>query len=153
MSGFPWWAWAILAGILGIAEMHVPGAYLIWMALGAAVTAFADAAFGMALAGQTATFAVASAVSCGAGFFVYRAFDRRGRRPSSPLNERGVAMLGARGTVCETFVNGHGKVRLGDSVWLATGPDMPQGAPIVVSAVQGTRLVVQMVPGAPAEVR
>ncbi len=52
-------------------------------------------------------------------------------------------MLGARGMVCEPFVNGHGKVRLGDSVWLAAGPDLADGTPVVVSAVRGTRLVVQ----------
>jgi predicted membrane protein len=35
----PWWGWAILAALLGLAEMHAPGCYLIWIALGAALTA------------------------------------------------------------------------------------------------------------------
>ena len=54
-------------------------------------------------------------------------------------------MVGARGTVCDAFFNGRGKVRVGDGVWLADGPDLPEGTPIVVSAVRGTRLVVQAV--------
>lgn len=142
MTGFPWWAWIILAGVLGLAEMGVPGAYLMWIALGAAVTAFADAALGLSLEGQLGTFAVASALSCTGGFFFYRMMQPR-PRGEAPLNEPHRAMLGARGRVCEAFLAGRGKVRIGDTVWLATGPDLAEGASVVVSGVHGTRLVVE----------
>jgi membrane protein implicated in regulation of membrane protease activity len=52
-------------------------------------------------------------------------------------------MIGAKGLVAETIENGHGKVRLGDSVWLAEGPDMQSGAPIAVVGVKGTVLIVE----------
>ena len=143
----PWWGWVVLAGMLGLAEMHVPGAYLIWMALGAALTGAVDAAFGLSLEGQLGTFAAASAASCAGGYFVYRELHRRQQSGIStdeiPLNERGLSMVGARGTVCEAILNGRGKVRLGDGVWLATGPDLAEGTPVAVTAVQGTRLFVQ----------
>jgi membrane protein implicated in regulation of membrane protease activity len=151
MSGFGWWAWMILAGALGVAEMFAPGAYLVWIALGAALTGAADAAFGLSLEGQLGAFAAATALSCAVGYFVYRGLHSR-QRQEEPLNERHRAMLGERGTVCETFVNGRGKVRLGDSVWLAAGPDLAEGATVVVSGFRGTRLVVDaMSPKAPAE--
>ena len=51
-------------------------------------------------------------------------------------------MIGARGTVCQAFVNGRGKVRIGDTVWLADGPDLAEGTPVVVAGVRGTRLEV-----------
>ena len=149
MSGFPWWAWIVLAGVLGLAEMHVPGAYLMWIALGAALTALADVAFGLSLEGQLGVFALASALSCGAGFFVYRLMQPGGRG-EAPLNDPHRAMLGMRGTVCEAFLSGRGKVRVGDSVWLATGPDLAEGAPVVVSGVRGTRLVVAPMEPRPA---
>jgi membrane protein implicated in regulation of membrane protease activity len=139
----------ILAGLLGLAELHVPGSYLVWIAVGAAITSAVHAAFGASLEGQLATFAVASVLSCAAGYFVYRQLGRR-RRGEVPLNDRALAMVGARGTVCEAFYNGRGKVRLGDSVWLAIGPDLGEGAPIVVGAVRGTRLVVEPVKPSPA---
>jgi membrane protein implicated in regulation of membrane protease activity len=134
----------ILAGVLGLAEMGVPGAYLMWIALGAALTGAVHAAFGVSVEGQFGIFAAASAVSCVVGYFVYRRMDRQ-VRGETPLNDKSVAMLGARGTVCEAFFNGRGKVRLGDGVWLADGPDLAEGAPVVVSAVRGTRLIVQAV--------
>jgi membrane protein implicated in regulation of membrane protease activity len=142
MSGMPWWGWIVAAGVLALSELHVPGSYLIWIALGAAVAGAADAAFDLSLAGQIAGFTAASAVSCLAGYFVYRKLGRR-RRRELRLNERNLALVGARGTVCEAFVNGHGKVRLGDGVWLAAGPDLAEGTAVVVSAVHGTRLFVE----------
>src|SRR5215204_1902170 len=146
---FAWWAWMVLAGLLGIAEMGVPGAYLMWIALGAALTGAADAAFGLSLEGQLAVFAAASAVSCAAGFFVYRRMQPT-REGAPPINEPHRALLGARGVVCEALVSGRGKVRIGDSVWLANGPDLAEGAPVVVSGVRGTRLVVDRLDPRPA---
>ena len=142
MMAIPWWAWMVAAGILGLGELHAPGSYLIWIALGAALTGALDAAFGLSMAGQIGIFAAASAFSCGAGYFVYRKLHRP-RRGEVTLNQRSLSLVGERGAVCEAFVSGRGKVRLGDGVWLAAGPDLAEGTPVVVSAVHGTRLIVQ----------
>lgn len=144
-----WWAWMILAGLLALAEIHAPGSYLVWIALGAALTSAVHAAFGASLEGQFGTFAVASALSCAIGYFVYRRLGRQ-RRGEVPLNQRHLEMIGARGTVCEPFRNGLGKVRMGDSVWLAAGPDLAEGAPVIVSGVRGTRLIVEPAKPKPA---
>jgi membrane protein implicated in regulation of membrane protease activity len=132
--------------LVGFAELHASGSYLVWIALGAAVTAALDAAFSLPLAAQTAVFAAAAAVSCGAGYFVYRHIDRR-RPDRTPLNQRALAMVGRSGVVCASFLNGEGKVRLGDTVWLAEGPALAEGAAVVVTSVRGTRVVVE--PAAP----
>jgi membrane protein implicated in regulation of membrane protease activity len=54
-------------------------------------------------------------------------------------------MVGSRGVICTGFANGTGKVRVGDSVWLAEGDGLSEGDHIVVKAVRGTRLVVEPV--------
>lgn len=144
MGGFPWWAWIVLAGGLAVAEIVLPSSYLIWIALGAAATAVADAALGLTLEGQLGIFAVAMSLSCILGYFVYGSMQPRQER-QTPLNEPRRSMLGARGTVCEAFKNGSGKVRIADTVWLASGPELPEGAPVVVNGLDGTRLVVQEV--------
>jgi membrane protein implicated in regulation of membrane protease activity len=142
MPAIPWWAWSVLAAGVAFAELHVPGSYLIWIALGAAVTAAVDAVWGLSLTGQLGTFAVASALSCVAGYFVYRGINRSSA-DETPLNQRRLSLVGAHGVVCAALVQGRGKVRLADSVWLAEGPDLPEGAPIVVKSVRGTWAIVE----------
>src|ERR1700722_17637003 len=140
----PWWAWATLAAVLGLLELHAPGGYLIWIAFGAALTAALRAPYELPITTQIATFAAASALSCLVGYFVYRHVDRR-RSDGALLNQRGLLMVGARGFVCSPIVNGEGKVRLGDTVWLAEGPALEDGVPIVVNSVHGARVVVEPV--------
>jgi membrane protein implicated in regulation of membrane protease activity len=145
MPHVPWWAWAILAAVVGLAELHVPGSYLIWIAIGIAITAAAELLFGLTFAQQIAVFAVAACASCVAGYFVYRGFPRQGA-PGSALNQRDRMVTGAHGVVCVQFRNGSGKVRLGDSVWLAEGADLAEGTPVIVKSVRGTSLIVEASP-------
>jgi membrane protein implicated in regulation of membrane protease activity len=137
----PWWAWACLAAFIGLAELHAPGSYLIWIAIGAALTAVLEASWALSLSAQIAAFAVLSAISCGAGYFIYRRMNHP--KEVAPLNQRNLLLIGTQGVVCLPIVNGQGKVRLGDSVWLADGPDLPQGSPVIVKSVRGTRITVE----------
>jgi membrane protein implicated in regulation of membrane protease activity len=138
----PWWVWACLAALIGLAELHVPGSYLIWIAIGAGLTAAIEAVWGLSLSAQIGDFAVLSAISCGAGYFIYRRFNHP--KEATPLNQRNLFMIGAQGVVCLPIVNGQGKVRLGDSVWLADGPNLPEGAHVIVKSVHGTRITVEV---------
>jgi len=134
----PWWVWACLAAVIGWAELHVPGSYLIWIAIGAGFTAVIEAVWGLSLSAQIGNFAVLSAISC--RYFIYRRFNHP--KLATPLNQRNLSMIGAQGVVCLPIINGQGKVRLGDSVWLADGPNLPEGAHVIVKSVQGTRITV-----------
>jgi membrane protein implicated in regulation of membrane protease activity len=42
--------------------------------------------------------------------------------------------------------NGAGRVRVGDGVWNARGPDAPAGASVVIVAADGTCLTVELAP-------
>jgi inner membrane protein len=136
------WIWGTAAVAVAYIELHAPGFYLIWIAAGAGVNTALPAVFGLAVEGQLLTFAVASAVCCIGGHFVYQHLNR-GQPEESQLNRRELQIIGAAGVVCEPLKNGHGKVRLGDSVWLAEGPSLPEGAPIVVTALRGTTVRVE----------
>jgi membrane protein implicated in regulation of membrane protease activity len=138
----PWWVWACLAVLIGWAELHVPGSYLIWIAIGAGLTATSEAVWGLSLSAQIAAFAVLSATSCGAGYFIYRRFNHP--KEATPLNQRDLLLIGAQGVVCFPIVDGQGKVRLGDSVWLADGPNLPEGAHVIVKSVHVTRITVEV---------
>jgi hypothetical protein len=135
------WAWAIGALLLAIFELHAPGFYLIWVALGAGIAAVAAFGFGFSPESQLLTFAAASLASCVAGFFVYRRLLDH-EPPGQALNLRGRHLVGTHAVVAEPIRNGRGKIRLGDTVWLAEGPDLPEGAPVVVTGMRGTTAIV-----------
>ena len=135
------WVWGIGALVGAVAELLVPGFYLIWIAAGAATTALAVFAFDVAMPAQIIIFVLASLLTCGAGYVVYQKLI--GTPTGQPtLNERGAAMLGATGVVSEALKGGRGKVDLGDGVWLAEGPDLEAGTPVTVIEVRGTVLIV-----------
>jgi len=142
MTTIPWWAWGIAAVVTGVAELHVPGSYLIWIALGAADTAAVTLVWEPSIAGGIGTFIAASMASCAIGYFVYR-MPGQPRDDRVPLNQRNLMMIGAKGIVCAAFLNGQGKVRLGDTVWLAEGPNLAEGTPVIVKSVRGTAVVVE----------
>jgi membrane protein implicated in regulation of membrane protease activity len=43
----------------------------------------------------------------------------------------------------QAIQNGRGKVRVGDTQWLAEGPDLPAGTRVKVTAAKGSLLVVE----------
>jgi membrane protein implicated in regulation of membrane protease activity len=59
------------------------------------------------------------------------------------LNKRGAQYVGRTFSLEEAIVNGFGKVRVGDSVWRAEGPDLPAGDRVKVIGVDGAALRVE----------
>ena len=59
------------------------------------------------------------------------------------LNRRGHQLIGRTAVVEEAIVHGRGKVRVGDTLWVAEGPDAPSGARVRIAAVDHTVLVVE----------
>lgn len=58
------------------------------------------------------------------------------------LNQRGHQLVGRVAPVVEPIVAGRGRVRVGDTLWIAEGPDCPAGSAVSVTSVRGTVLCV-----------
>jgi membrane protein implicated in regulation of membrane protease activity len=87
-------------------------------------------------------FVILSLASC----FLYWKFIRHARDALTDqplLNRRAEQYVGRRYVLDSAIVNGHGKARVGDSLWLVEGPELPAGSPIEVISVDGTTLKVQ----------
>jgi inner membrane protein len=138
---FTSWSWLIAALVLAGLEIAMPGVFLIWLAGAAAVTGVLTGLLGLGWQAQLPLFAVLAIVSILLG----RAYLRRNpiKTDDSGLNRRGDRMIGALVVVVEPIVGGQGKVQVGDSPWLATGPDAPKGAKVRVTAVHGATLHVE----------
>jgi membrane protein implicated in regulation of membrane protease activity len=79
--------------------------------------------------------------------FLVRRYAGRASAPSDEpgLNTRSLRYVGRVFTVAEPIVDGRGKVRVGDGLWLAEGPDLPAGTRVKVVGVNATVLIVEPV--------
>jgi hypothetical protein len=135
-----WW-WLIAALVLGIAEMLVPGFFLIWLAGAALLTGILALGFGLPLSLQLLVFAVTAVAAV---YSARRWFQVNPIASSDPLlNDRGSRLIGETLVVESAIEHGRGRVRVGDSVWNCRGPDTPAGSRVRVVGSDGTCLTVQ----------
>jgi membrane protein implicated in regulation of membrane protease activity len=59
------------------------------------------------------------------------------------LNLRGQELIGKTFVVHEAIVDGRGKIKVADGVWMAQGPDAALGSRVRVVGQQGTILLVE----------
>lgn len=138
------WFWFILGVLLLIGELLAPGVFLLWLAFAAAITGVINFIMPLDWQGEIVTFAILSVALVIASW----RFVRRQHRPHSDqpdLNQRQVGYVGRRATLLQAISNGSGKVKIDDTVWDATGDDMPQGTAVIVRSVSGTTLHVERV--------
>ncbi len=134
------WGWFVLGGVLLVAEIVLPGAFLLWLGLAALVT---GALAFLVLAGWQVQVLAFAALAVAAILIGRRITPAPGAASDRPfLNRRAESHVG-RVFILETpIVEGSGRVRIDDSVWRIEGPDLPTGAKVIVLKVDGTVLVV-----------
>jgi len=136
------WSWLILALLLVIAEVFVPSTFFLWMGISAAVVAgvlwlLPDLSWQT----QWVLFGLFSLISLTLWFRVAKKNPTESDEPL--LNQRGAQQVGKVLVLQEAIVNGRGKARLGDSVWLVEGEDRAVGESVTVVAVVGSVLRVE----------
>jgi inner membrane protein len=137
----PHWFWLILAAVLGTAEILIPGIFLIWLGIAALITGLAAWFLPIGVTAQGLLFAALAVASVYAG---RRWFAQNPIESDDPkLNDRGARLTGEVVTVVEAISNGRGRVKVGDSVWNARGPDTPSGAQVRVTGADGAVLLVE----------
>jgi len=137
------WYWFLLAIVLFVLETMLPGVHLLWFGLAAVLVGFLALSTDMVWQWQVIAFGVISMITV--------IGVRRYARPEvvtsdqPDLNERAQQYVGRVVLVEDPIEGGRGRVRVGDTVWVAEGPDMPKGAHAKVMAARDTVLVVEPV--------
>ena len=137
------WGWLVFAALLGMAEVMLPGVFLIWVALAAAVTGLIALALPVSVPVQLLIFALLCLLSVWGGRRWYAANPADSQDPL--LNDRTARLNGEIVTVVEAIEAGHGRVKVGDSVWLCRGPDAPIGSRVRVVGAEASVLQVELV--------
>jgi hypothetical protein len=135
------WGWMALGVALAIAEIAAPGYFLIWLAAAALLTGLVAAVMPVGLEGEIVLFVVLCALALAAG---RRWVMRHPVTSADPmLNDRGGQIVGQSVVVTHVIEGGSGRVRHGDTEWLAHGPDAQPGTRMRVTGADGTVLVVE----------
>lgn len=133
--------WAAIALVLIAAETLMPGAFLLWMGIAAAVVWLLVLMFpGLGLLSQVLLFAGLSVVAV----LAYLKWGRRRERPSDrPLLNRRAEQLVGRVVVLDRAISGgQGRVQIDDAYWVVSGPELAAGTRVRVVGAQGMVLEV-----------
>jgi membrane protein implicated in regulation of membrane protease activity len=135
------WAWLVFAALLGMAEVVMPGVFLIWIAIAAALTGLVALAVPIGLPLQLLLFAALSLIAVWGGRRWYA--DHPVASTDPLLNDRTARLIGQIVTVVEPISGGEGRVKVGDSVWTARGADAAAGVRVRVTGAEGAVLRVE----------
>lgn len=137
----PYWWWFAAGLALAGLEMVVPGVYLVWMGLAALVTGVLVLSGDPPFLLQIVSFVFLSLI------FAYSARRWVRDKPiesSDPLmNNRAGRMVGQTAVVTAALHGGEGRVKVGDSEWMASGPDAPVGTRMRISGHNGAILTLE----------
>lgn len=136
------WHWLIAGVILIAFEMFVPGVVFMWVGIAAIITGVvAWAAPDLSLEWLLIIFAVLSVISVVSGRMY---LTKRPLATDHPkLNRRGQRYVGRTFVLSEPIVDGYGKIKVDDSTWKISGPDLATGTKVEVVDVDGTVLKVE----------
>ncbi|KQM41257.1 NfeD family protein [Sphingomonas sp. Leaf10] len=135
------YGWLLLAAALGAAELAVPGVFLVFVAIAATITGLLALLFpALTLPAELAVFGAWSVVTVLIGRRWYAEYPVDSDDPL--LNDRAARLIGQDVIVVEAIVGGIGRVRVGDSDWIARGPDLEAGRRVRIVGVSGSTLSV-----------
>ena len=135
------WSWLILGAILLALEIMVSGIFMLWLGLAAMVTGLATLLFSVNVQAQLIIFAITSVITVLIGRKLFAARNNDTDQPY--LNQRRGQLIGKTFVVTSSIENGRGKVKIGDTVWTAEGPDTQIGDRVRVIGVDGNRVLVE----------
>ena len=139
------WAWWIFGIVLLVAEIAVPGNFLVWVGVAGLVTGLLSNLFWetrwWVWEVQWLSFAALSALSLWLG----RQWIHRNRNATDEptLNDRGASLIGRTADLIDPIHNGRGRAKIGDTIWMVTGPDLPAGSRVKIVASVGSDLRVE----------
>lgn len=137
----PHWIWITIGLALAALELLVPGVYLIWLAAAAIVTGVLTYLLDLSLAAQVIDFVFLALIFAFSARRLLRDKPIVGADPL--LNKRGGRLVGETAVVTQAFDGGSGRIRHGDSEWLARGPDIAAGARVRIIGHEGSVLLVE----------
>jgi len=134
------WHWFVIGIVLAVLEVFVFGAVLLALGIAAIIVGAAVLLLpGLGWQTQLWIFMAVALVAVAIALMI----RKRHLGPKDDLvNVGSRRFVGQHGLLDTPIVAGRGSVRIGDSVWPVTGPDLPAGARVKVTSSDGITLAV-----------
>ena len=133
------WHWLIGAAAFAVLEIAIPAMVCIWLAAAALGTAaIAWLAPGLSWEHQALIFAGLAVASVAIGRLAFARIREQSGRVH--LNRRAEIYVGRTFTLERPIVDGRGRLKVDDTMWLVEGPDLPAGTRVQVTGVDNTLL-------------
>ncbi len=140
------WSWWVLGLALLAAEVVAPGVFLVWIAIAALITGvlslllWDSCRLGLAGSVRRLRASVHRRRSPWAATSSPRLPGRRTNRCSTNAAQ---SLVGRTAVLEKPIAEGHGRVRLDDTIWIVEGPDLPAGTRVRIVASHGRNLTVE----------
>lgn len=143
LSNIEFWHWWVAAAIFIVIEMLDGSGHFIWLGVAAAIVGALSWAIGMSWQAEMFLFAVFSVGS----IFGWKAYKKKNPDEDlyPTLNKRGTGYIGRTFTLSEAIVDGEGKVKVDDTIWIVRGEDMDVGSKVKVKGLEGTAFLVEAI--------
>jgi membrane protein implicated in regulation of membrane protease activity len=133
------WNWFVLGLILLAIEVMAPGTFILWLGIAALLTGVVTLIIDLTWQSQIITFAILALLAV-IFWWLYARRPRKGGRAEPVLHRRADLHIGRTFTLEDPIINGAGRVRIDDSIWRVSGPDLPAGTRVRVTSTDGAML-------------
>jgi membrane protein implicated in regulation of membrane protease activity len=137
------WNWFVVAVVFLVLEVTMPGVFMLWLGLAAIMVGIISLATVLSWQIQLIVFAVLSIACIPAWRYFARKVERPGDQPF--LNRRSEGYVGRVFTLEKPIIGGVGHIRIDDTLWRVSGPDLPAGSRVRVANADGALLAVEPV--------
>lgn len=135
------WRWVVLGLVLLALELIAPGTLLLWLGMAAIVVGAVALVFDPGWQIEVVAFAVLGLAAAVGWWFVGRP-DNAATSDRPMLNRRAERHVGRVFILEAPILNGDGRIRIDDTIWRVSGPDMPSGTRVKVTKADGATLTV-----------
>ena len=140
MEWLDYWHWFALGLILVIAESLGTAGFLVAIGMAAGLVGLIMTIFTLSWEWQLTLFAVFSILFA---FIWWQVIQRRSQHQiPSTLNRPVEAMIGRITVLIEPIDNGRGRIKMNDSTWFVTGPDLPAGTKVKITGMEEESLLI-----------
>ncbi|HWA19945.1 MAG TPA: NfeD family protein [Devosia sp.] len=130
IAGYGPWSWMVAGLVLLALELVAPGGFFLWLGISGIATGILAFVPGISQPIQWVIFGALGLVSV----LLWRRYSKgRSEVTDQPfLNNRAERFVGHEAVIDTPIVNGFGKLKLGDTDWRISGPDLAAGSKVRV---------------------